>query len=563
MTKPLHLFAACAAAALLAGCATSASQERTDPAGPAPGAEAATPPTSPPPPPPPPPSPSAMVMVTGSRVAQAAGPEAGAAPIDTSYRYVPPVVVPTEPDRERYEGEAVSPVKLVAAEPVSTFSVDVDTAAYANARRFIKDGQMPPADAVRTEEFINYFRYDYDTPRAPSQPFTVALDVAASPWNATSRLVRLGLSGYEMPKQDRPPANLVFLLDVSGSMNSRDKLPLVKTALRSLVNQLTAQDRVSIVVYAGAAGLVLEPTSDATAIRNALDQLAAGGSTAGGAGLELAYRIAEGTRIEGGVNRVVLATDGDFNVGVSDRDALVDLIERKREAGITLTVLGFGRGNVNDAMMEQIADHGNGNYAYIDSALEARKVLGEQMGATIFTIAKDVKIQVEFNPAVVGQYRLIGYENRALREQDFDDDAVDAGDIGAGHQVTALYEVVPAGVEGWIASRRYETPTDSRARELAAEAAHVKLRYKLPDGDSSTLIEYVLPASALARPPAPQGDFAFAAAVAGFGQKLRGDTLLGDFSYRDIVGLAGRQEDFWRQEFIRLVEAAQEQSAGG
>ncbi|WP_304456018.1 VWA domain-containing protein [Erythrobacter sp. QSSC1-22B] len=503
-----------------------------------------------------------QVMVTGSRVAaEAAAPEVPGEPIEASYRYFPPIIVPTEQDRERYDGEDVSPVKLVAAEPVSTFSVDVDTAAYANARRFIKDGQMPPAAAVRTEEFINYFRYDYDAPREPAQPFAVDMDVASSPWNTNSRLVRIGLSGYKMPAQDRPPANLVFLLDVSGSMNSRDKLPLVKTALRSLVTQLTPQDRVSIVVYAGAAGLVLEPTSDATAIRNALDQLAAGGSTAGGAGLELAYRIAEDNRIAGGVNRVILATDGDFNVGQTDQDALVDMIERKREAGTTLTVLGFGRGNVNDAMMEQIADHGNGNYAYIDSALEARKVLGEQMGATIFTIAKDVKIQVEFNPMVVSQYRLIGYENRTLREQDFDDDSVDAGDIGAGHQVTALYEVIPAGTEGWIAQRRYETPADSRARDLAAEAAHVKLRYKLPDGDTSTLIEHVLPASALARPAPPRGDFAFGAAVAGFGQKLRGDTLLGEFSYADIATLAGPQQDFWRQEFIQLVKAAQDRSA--
>lgn len=564
--RPLHLLTACAAGALLAGCAASSADERIVTTG-APASGKADMQRVPPPPPPPPPPPRGMisaapVIVTGARVTQeAAVPEAASQPIETSYRYFPPIIVPTEPDRERYDGEEVSPVKLVAAEPVSTFSVDVDTAAYANARRFIKDGQMPPAAAVRTEEFINYFRYDYDAPRAPAQPFAVDMDVAASPWNANSRLVGIGLSGYEMPALERPPANLVFLLDVSGSMNSRDKLPLVKTALRSLVNQLTPQDRVSIVVYAGAAGLVLEPTSDATAIRNALDQLEAGGSTAGGAGLELAYRIAEDNRIERGVNRVILATDGDFNVGVSDQDALVELIEREREAGTTLTVLGFGRGNVNDAMMEQIADHGNGNYAYIDSALEARKVLGEQMGATIFTIAKDVKIQVEFNPMVVSQYRLIGYENRALREQDFDDDAVDAGDIGAGHQVTALYEVIPAGTEGWIAQRRYETPTDIRARELAAEAAHVKLRYKLPDGDSSTLVEYVLPASALAGPDVARGDFAFAAAVAGFGQKLRGDTLLGEFSYADIATLAGRQEDFWRQEFIQLVKAAQAQSA--
>ncbi len=273
----------------------------------------------------------------------------------------------------------------------------------------------------------------------------------------------MDLAGYELPPQNRPPANLVFLLDVSGSMGSPDKLPLVKTAMRQLANQLQEQDRVSIVVYAGAAGLVLEPTNDPVAIRSAMDELQAGGSTAGGAGIELAYRIAEANKIDGGVNRVILATDGDFNVGVSSQDALVEMIEEKRKSGTTLSVLGFGRGNINDAMMEQVADNGNGNYSYIDSALEAKKVLGEEMGATIFTIAKDVKIQVEFNPAVISQYRLIGYENRILREEDFDNDAVDAGDIGAGHQVTALYEVVPAGSNGWIPNRRYDDPLPASA----------------------------------------------------------------------------------------------------
>ena len=478
---------------------------------------------------------------------------------DANYRYFPPVFVPVVPDREQYAGEEVSPVKVVANEPVSTFAVDVDTAAYANARRFITQGSMPPKAAVRTEEFINYFRYDYPVPRDKTQPFSVNTDVAVTPWNPNTRLVRIGLAGYELPKQDRPPANLVFLLDVSGSMNSPDKLPLVKTALRGLTSQLTAKDKVSIVVYAGAAGLILEPTSDATKIRDALDQLSAGGSTAGGAGIELAYRIAEANRIDGGINRVILATDGDFNVGISDRSKLVELIEDKRRGGTTLTVLGFGQGNLNDAMMEQIANHGNGNYAYIDSALEARKVLGQEMGATLFTIAKDVKIQVEFNPAVISQYRLIGYENRALREEDFDNDAVDAGDIGAGHQVTALYEVVPAEGKGWIAARRYETQPDSRATQLAAEAAHVKLRYKLPDGDTSRLIEYTLPTAKLRNATAPTGDFAFAASVAAFGQKLRGDTMLNGFSSPSIAALAGKKGDFWRQEFIQLVNAAEAQ----
>lgn len=558
----IKLGTVCAATALIVGCAS------------VPGgtADAPVPGEIAPPPPPPAPSPN-TVMAYGTPAssvnrhtayairagADATIPQQAAEAPDRTYRYFPPVFVPVTPDREQYDGEEVSPVKVVANEPVSTFAVDVDTAAYANARRFITQGSAPPKGSVRTEEFVNYFRYDYTPPRDRAQPFSVNTDVALTPWNPNTRLVRIGLAGYELPKQDRPPANLVFLLDVSGSMNSPDKLPLVKTALRGLTSQLTAKDKVSIVVYAGAAGLILEPTSDATKIRDALNQLSAGGSTAGGAGIELAYRIAEANRIDGGVNRVILATDGDFNVGISDRDKLVDLIEDKRKSGTTLTVLGFGQGNLNDAMMEQIANHGNGNYAYIDSALEARKVLGQEMGATLFTIAKDVKIQVEFNPAVISQYRLIGYENRALREEDFDNDAVDAGDIGAGHQVTALYEVVPADGKGWIAARRYESQPDARATQLAAEAAHVKLRYKLPDGDTSRLIEYALPTAQLRDARAPTGDFAFAASVAAFGQKLRGDTMLNDFTYPAIATLAGKQSDFWRQEFIQLVKAAEAQ----
>lgn len=496
--------------------------------------------------------------VSGAIASEAvgSGPQTSTVAGSQKYRYVPPVVVPADPGREQYEGEEVSPVKIARSEPVSTFSVDVDTASYANTRRFLTDGQTPPKAAVRTEELINYFRYDYDTPDRVDQPFSVNLDVAQSPWNSQTRIVRIGLAGYEMPKQDRPPANLVFLLDVSGSMGSPDKLPLVKTAMRQLANQLQEQDRVSIVVYAGAAGLVLEPTNDPVAIRSAMDDLQAGGSTAGGAGIELAYRIAEANRIEGGVNRVILATDGDFNVGLSSREALVEMIERKRESGTTLSVLGFGRGNINDAMMEQVADNGNGNYSYIDSALEAKKVLGEEMGATIFTIAKDVKVQVEFNPAVISQYRLIGYENRILREEDFDNDAVDAGDIGAGHQVTALYEVVPAGSDGWVPARRYDDPLPAAATGAANEAAYVKLRYKQPDGDTSTLIEQVLPASALATSSMPTGDFAFATAVGAFGQKLRGDPMLADYSWRNVERLAGRQDDFYRQEFIKLVGLA-------
>jgi Ca-activated chloride channel family protein len=473
--------------------------------------------------------------------------------------WVRPVIVPGQPDRERYEGKDVSQVHLVTNEPVSTFSIDVDTGAYANVRRFLTQGQTPPAAAVRTEELINYFRYDDPLPASRSAPFSVSTDVMVTPWNPETRLLRIGLRGYDLARSARPPANLVFLVDVSGSMNSPDKLPLVKSTLAGLAGELSPRDRVSIVVYAGAAGLVLEPTNDPERIRRALDRLQAGGSTAGGAGLQLAYQVARDNFIEGGVNRILLATDGDFNVGVSDTKALIAMVEKERDRGVTLTTLGFGQGNYNEAMMEQIADKGNGNYAYIDTALEAKKVLGEQMASTLFTIAKDVKIQVEFNPTQVSQYRLLGYENRALREEDFDNDAVDAGEIGAGHQVTAIYEIVPANAKGWIAPRRYGDAADAAAAVAGrtGELAFVKLRYKLPDGQVSRLIERPVPASLLWQRRAPSADFAFATAVAAFGQKLRGDPLLNGFSYHQIAGLAGSQRDFWRQEFVRLVGVAE------
>jgi Ca-activated chloride channel family protein len=504
------------------------------------------------------------IIVTGGSRTRTAGENMAMAPAAAPVmHHIPPVVVATDPGRERYDGAEVSPVKLTSAEPVSTFSVDVDTGAYANARRFLTQGQMPPQAAVRTEEMINYFRYDYPRPRSRDVPFSVTTDVATTPWNADTYLMRIGLRGYDIDRSERPPANLVFLMDVSGSMASPDKLPLVKTALSGLAGELGERDRVAIVVYAGASGLVLEPTNDTRTIRRALERLEAGGSTAGAAGLELAYNIAEDNFIEGGVNRVILATDGDFNVGISDRDALVEMIEQRRDSGITLTTLGFGQGNYNEAMMEQIANHGNGNYAYIDSALEAKKVLGDEMSATLFTIAKDVKIQVEFNPAVISQYRLVGYENRVLREQDFDNDAVDAGDIGAGHQVTAIYEIVPTGTRGWIASRRYDDAPRSQAGRRMAEAAHVKLRFKLPDGDTSRLIDTVVMSDEMIDARPPQGDFAFAASVAAFGQLLRGDTLMTDFDHDDVGSLAGRQDTFWRQQFLELNALAGTMRSGG
>ena len=550
------LTGALALALVLAGCAAQQDGEMASTGGTASDRTGEAAPPPPPPPPPPAYAPQEIVSVTGSRN------RTGAMRAPNAEAYVPPVRVATDPGREQYEGEEVSPVKLVQSEPVSTFSVDVDTGAYANARRFLTTGMMPPRAAVRTEEMINYFRYDYPRPETRDVPFSVTTDVARSPWNEDTYLMRIGLRGYDIERDERPPANLVFLMDVSGSMNSPDKLPLVKTALAGLAGELGEDDRVSIVVYAGAAGLVLEPTNDTGKIRRALDSLSAGGSTAGGAGLQLAYNIAQDNFIEGGVNRVILATDGDFNVGVSDRDALVEMIEAKRDSGITLTTLGFGTGNYNEAMMEQIAGHGNGNYAYIDSALEAKKVLSDEMSSTLFTIAKDVKIQVEFNPAVISQYRLVGYENRALREEDFDNDAVDAGDIGAGHQVTAIYEVVPAGAKGWIAPRRYEDRPATEAELRMAEAAHVKLRYKLPGGDMSRLIDTVVMSDDFRSARLPRGDFAFAASVAAFGQILRGDTLMNGFDFADARALAGPQQDYWRQEFVKLTELADAMKGG-
>ncbi|WP_375397218.1 von Willebrand factor type A domain-containing protein [uncultured Sphingomonas sp.] len=461
---------------------------------------------------------------------------------------------------ERYDGRAVASVLAVADQPVSTFSVDVDTGAYANVRRFLNDGELPPAEAVRTEELINYFRYDYPRPQDRAQPFSVTTDVARTPWNPATRLIRIGLRGYDVAGAERPPANLVFLVDVSGSMDEPAKLPLVKAALEMLADQLRPQDKVSIVVYAGAAGIVLDPTSNKADVRTALDCLGAGGSTAGGEGLKLAYDVARANFIKDGVNRIFLATDGDFNVGVSDTKALEAMVKAQREGGVTLTTLGFGAGNYNEAMMERIADVGNGNYAYIDSAMEARKVLDEELSATMVTIASDVKVQVEFNPAAVSQYRLIGYENRALAEEDFANDTVDAGDIGAGHQVTALYEVVPAGGAGWLPSRRY--PGNARAPGRAAgtsEACFVKLRYKLPGERASRLISRPVAGNLLAGAGAPQGDMAFVAAVAAFGQKLRGDKYLDAYSYADARALAGSPQGYWRQEFVKLTELAQRQ----
>ncbi|MCY1013108.1 VWA domain-containing protein [Nannocystis pusilla] len=443
------------------------------------------------------------------------------------------------PNTESYAHIAENAFKRVADDPLSTFSIDVDTASYSNVRRFLEDGQLPPADAVRVEEMINYFTYAYPEP-AGGQPFSVRTEVAACPWNDQARLVQIGIKGKSLAPAEIPPRNLVFLLDVSGSMSSPDKLPLLQRSLAMLVADIRPVDSVGIVVYAGAAGVVLEPTADRDKIVSAIDALYAGGSTNGGQGIEAAYALAERAFRKGGINRVILATDGDFNVGVSSEGELQRLIERKRDSGIFLSVLGFGTGNVKDSTMEMLADKGNGNYAYIDGLQEARKVLVEQAGATLVTIAKDVKIQVEFNPLKVGAYRLVGYENRVLAHQDFNDDSKDAGEIGAGHTVTALYEVLPPGAEGAVPGvdpLRYQQPKAAPAPASAsAELMHVKLRYKQPEGEGSQLTMPVAdPGHAL---DAASEDLRFAAAVAMFGMKLRNSEHARGVTYKQIRGLA-------------------------
>lgn len=455
----------------------------------------------------------------------------------------------------------------VADQPLSTFSIDVDTASYANVRRFLQQGQRPPADAVRIEELVNYFPYHY-APPAGGAPFAVALESAGAPWNPAHRLVRIGLKGREVSDAQRPPANLVFLLDVSGSMDEPNKLPLVKQSLRLLVNKLRPDDRVAIAVYAGASGLALPSTSAArkAEILDAIDRLEASGSTNGAMGIQLAYDLAKANFVPGGVNRVILATDGDFNVGTTSEGELVRLVQEKAKSGVFLSVLGFGMGNIKDSMLEQLADKGNGNYAYIDSLAEARKTLVEQSGGTLQTIAKDVKIQVEFNPAVVAAYRLVGYENRLLAKEDFNNDKVDAGDIGAGHTVTALYEVVPVGVEppvtGSVDALKYQTVKAPNAKSQTpnnAEMLTVKIRYKEPAGDVSSKLEFPLRDTGAAFASASP-DFKFAAAVAAFGMVLRDSPHKGTSTMADVTawGREGLADDTggYRAEFLSLVERA-------
>ncbi|MCR6662425.1 MAG: VWA domain-containing protein [Luteimonas sp.] len=524
-----------------------------------------------PPPPPAPPAPAEpgvsldALVVTGARMQRAesermrmayAAPTTGAVMYDTHAQpyYTQPA------NTENYAERNDNPVQRVAEQPVSTFSIDVDTGSYSNVRRMIRQGVRPPADAVRAEEFINYFSYGHPGPTSLDTPFRATTEIASAPWNANRHLLMIGIKGFDVDKSELPPANLVFLIDTSGSMHSPDKLPLLKQSFAELTRQLRPQDRVSIVVYAGSAGLVLPPTTGdrKDEILAALDRLQAGGSTNGGDGIRLAYAMAKQAYVKGGVNRVILATDGDFNVGTVDGGSLETMVADQRKHGIALTTLGFGQGNYNDHLAERLADAGDGNHAYIDTLQEARKVLVEEMSSTLLTIAQDVKIQVEFNPALVAEYRLIGYENRMLAREDFANDKVDAGDIGAGHEVTALYEITLAGsgAERLPPLRYGDTKTAGNA--TSGELAHLRLRYKRPGESDSRLIETPVLRSAIRTQPSET--MRFAATVAAWADALRGGKHLDAWNWQSILASANATQgsDRWklRAEFTELVDAS-------
>ena len=499
------------------------------------------------PPGPPPPPPSQEVMVTGSRSARDS----------FAGRYAPP---PRSASTERYPQAASNTVKRVAEAPVSTFSIDVDTASYANVRRFLNDGQTPPRDAVRVEELVNYFDYGYRQPQSRAQPFQTFVAVAPSPWARGKQVIQVGLQGYTLPKTNRPPVNLTFLVDVSGSMNPADRLPLAKKSLNLLIDQLRPQDRVAMAVYAGAAGTVLEPTpgTDKLRMRCAVEALNAGGSTAGGAGLALAYRLAKQNYRAGQVNRVILMTDGDFNVGVTNNRSLEDFVADQRKTGIYLSVYGFGRGNYQDLRMQTISQAGNGTAGYVDSVTEARRLFAQEFTRELFPIADDVKIQVEFNPARVSDYRLIGYETRLLNREDFNNDKVDAGDIGSGTTVTALYEITPVGSKAAMADPlRYKKQVKG---DPNGEYAFLKIRYKLPGEKVSKLITRpITSADASDFASVPQ-DMRFAASVAGAAQLMRNDPYIKNFSFDraiDIANAAKGDDKFgYRREFIQMLRLA-------
>jgi Ca-activated chloride channel family protein len=473
----------------------------------------------------------------------------------------PPQV--TQEGRDRFAAAATNPVKSVASEPVSTFSIDVDSASYAFVRRALNAAQMPPKEAVRVEEMINYFPYDYPLPADRSAPFRPTVTVLPSPWNPSNKLVHIAIKGFDVAKSERPRANLVLLIDTSGSMAPEDRLPLLKNAFRMLIDTLRPDDTVGIVTYAGQTHAALEPTkvADKRKILEAIERLNAGGSTAGGAGIQEAYRMAEGAFDKAAVNRVILATDGDFNVGITDVGQLKSYIERKRETGIYLSVLGVGRGNYNDALMQALAQNGNGTAAYIDTLNEARKVLVDEVSSTLFPIAKDVKIQIELNPAVVTEYRLIGYETRLLKREDFNNDKIDAGDIGSGHTVTAIYEVTPVGSPRFVEDLRYKQPAAATPSDGKGEYGFLRINYKLPAESVSRRIELaVTPALEKAAIEQAPADVRFSIAVAAFGQLLRGEPYLKGFGYDEVIALAAgaRGEDLfgYRAELLNLVRLA-------
>lgn len=467
-------------------------------------------------------------------------------------------------ERDKFEHFKDNPIKQVATDPVSTFSLDVDTGSYALVRQFIQQGRLPAADAVRTEELINYFSYDY--PKAMAEhPFAVETELSSAPWQPEHYLLRIGVQAQDIQAKDMPPANLVFLVDVSGSMNEANKLPLVISSLQMLTQQLRPQDRVSLVVYAGRTEVVLEPTNNKADILAALGRLQAGGSTAGTSALDLAYKMARKAYIKEGINRILLATDGDFNVGITSTEQIKDMVKRERETGITLSTLGFGQGNFNDAMMEQIANVGNGNYSYIDSLTEARKVLIDELSSTFNTVAKDVKVQIEFNPDWVSEYRLIGYENRQLQREDFNNDKVDAGDVGAGKSVTAIYEITPKSASASVDALRYQTMPEAaktKSKPVSSELAFLKIRYKKPNADKSILITQpiIAPKTVNAFDKASENQ-RFASAVAGFGQLLRQSPQMGHLSYQQVLQIAQqaktKDNTGVKGEFIQLVKNAQ------
>ncbi|WP_375749555.1 von Willebrand factor type A domain-containing protein [Vibrio sp. HN007] len=466
-------------------------------------------------------------------------------------------------NRDNYLDSPSNGIQQVVNNPLSTFSIDVDTGSYANVRSYLNMGELPPSDAIREEAFINYFPYEYTEPADKSVPFNVHTEVATAPWDSNRHILKIGLKGYDIPKSERKPSNLVFLIDVSGSMNQQNKLPLLKKSLGMLTKELTEHDTISLVTYAGSTQVVLEATSgdNKKAIQNALENLTAGGGTNGESGIKLASQQADIGFVDNGINRIVLATDGDFNVGESDIEQLKELIKAESKKGISLTTLGFGRGNYNDALMEQLANTGDGNHAYIDTLHEAKKVLMRQMSGTLQTIASDVKIQVEFNPATVKEYRLIGYQNRLLKDEDFNNDKVDAGEIGVGHTVTALYELTLSGNEGQIDKLRYQE-TESVKSKHADELVQVKVRYKLPGESNSKRISHTVDLDNIENNfNATSKEFQFATSVAAFAQKLKDNQYMDNFSYEQIAAIArtSRGDDpyNYRGEFVALVEVAQ------